>query len=62
MFPKLKSFLAGQKYKSRQALVSAIRHYLITLPNSANRDAFKKWKHRLKLCISTHGQFFEGMK
>ena len=62
LFPKLKAFLAGQKYQSRQALGSAIHQYLITVPKSAYRDAFKKWIHRLKLCISSHGEYFEGMK
>ena len=60
--PKLKAFLARRKYQSRQALGSAIHQYLITVPKSAYRDAFKKWIHRLKLCISSHGEYFEGMK
>ena len=47
LFPKLKAFLAGRKYQSRQALGSAIHQYLITVPKSAYRDAFKKWIHRL---------------
>ena len=62
LFPKLKSFLAGRKYQSRQALGSAFHQYLITVPKSAYHDAFKKWIHRLKLCISSHGEYFEGMK
>ena len=62
LFPKLKAFLAGRKYQSRQALGSAIHQYLITVPKSAYRDAFKKWIHRLKLCISSHGEYFKGMK
>ena len=62
LFPKLKAFLAGRKYQSRQALGSAIHQYLITVPKSAYRDAFKKWIHRLKLCISSPGVYFEGMK
>ena len=62
LFPKLKAFLAGRKYQSRQALGSAIHQYLITVPKSAYRDAFKKWIHRLKFCISSHGEYFEGMK
>ena len=62
LFPKLKAFLAGRKYQSRQALGSAIHQYLITVPKSAYRDAFKKWIHRLKLCISSHREYFEGMK
>ena len=62
LFPKLKAFLAGWKYQSRQALGSAIHQYLITVPKSAYRDALKKRIHRLKLCISSHGEYFEGMK
>ena len=62
LLPKLKAFLAGRKYQSRQALGSAIHQYLITVPKSAYRDAFKKWIHRLKLCISSHGEYFKGMK
>ena len=62
LFLKLKAFLAGRKYQSRQALGSAIHQYLITVPKSAYRDAFKKWIHWLKLCISSHGEYFEGMK
>ena len=62
LFPKLKAFLAGRKYQSRQALGSAIHQYLISVPESAYLDAFKKWIHRLKLCISSHGEYFEGMK
>ena len=62
LFPKLKAFLAGRKYQSRQALGSDIHQYLITVPKSAYRGAFKKWIHRLKLCIFSHGEYFEGMK
>ena len=62
LFPKLKAFLAGRKYQSQQALGSAIHQYLVTVPKSTYRDAFKKWIHRLKLCISSHGEYFEGMK
>ncbi|XP_060080781.1 histone-lysine N-methyltransferase SETMAR-like [Ylistrum balloti] len=62
LFPKLKSFLAGRKYTSRQALGAVIHQYLITVPKSAYSDAFRKWIHRLKLGISSHGEYFEGMK
>ena len=62
LFPKLKNFLSGRKYRSRQALGSAVYQCLRTIPESSYRDAFKKWIHRLKLCISHHGEYFEGMK
>ena len=53
---------SADKCLSRQALGSAIHQYLITVPKSAYLDAFRKWIHRLKLCISSHGEYFEGMK
>ena len=62
LFATLKSFLAGRKYQSRHALGSAMHQYLITVPKSAYRDAFKKWIHWLKLCISSHGGYIESMK
>ena len=62
LFPKLKKFLSGRRYLSRQALGSAIHQYLRSIPKSVYRDAFKKWINRLKLCISHHGEYFEGMK
>ena len=36
--------------------------FLFALPKSAYLDAFRKWIHQLKLCISSHGDYFEGMK
>lgn len=61
LFPKLKKFLSGRRYKSRQALGSAVSQCLRGIPKSAYRDAFQKWIQRLKLCISNHGEYFEGM-
>ena len=45
LFPKLKTFLAGWRCRSRQALGSAIYKYLTSIPKSAYRDAFRKWIH-----------------
>ena len=60
LFSKLKSVLAGRKYRSRPALGSALHQYLITVSKSAYRDAFKKWINRLNL--SNHGEYLKGMK
>ena len=59
---EIESIPCWAKYQSRQALGSSIHQYLITVPKLAYCDAFKKWIHRLKLCISSHGEYFEGMK
>ena len=63
LFPKLKSFLAGRKDQSRQALRSTIHQYLITVPKSAYRDTSRKWIHiHMKSCISSDEEYFAGMK
>ena len=62
LFPKLKNFLSGRRYRSRQALGSAVHQYFQGIPKAEYRDAFRKWIHRLKLCISNRGEYFEGMK
>ena len=62
LFPKLKTSLSGQRYQSRQTLGSAVYQYLTSIPKSAYRDAFRKWTRRLYLFISSHGDYFEGMK
>ena len=62
LFQKLKSFLAWRRYQSRQMLESAVYQYLTSIPKSAYHDTFWKSNHQLKLCISSHGEYFEGMK
>ena len=59
---KLKAFLAAWRYRTRQMLGSAIYQYLTSIPKSASCDAFQQWIHQLKLCISSHGDYFEDMK
>ena len=56
-FPKLKTFLSGRRYRSRQSIRSDVYQYLTNIPKSAYRNVFWKWIHRLKLCISSHGEW-----
>jgi hypothetical protein len=51
LFSKIKKVLCGRRYKSQQALGSAMSQCLRGLPNSADRDAFYTRIYRLKLCI-----------
>lgn len=62
LFPKIKKFLSGRRYKSRQAIGSAVSQCLRDIPKSAYRDAFLKWIQRLKLCISNHGEYYHRGK
>ena len=64
LFPKLKTILAGWRYRSRQdwRLYLPYAGTLPGYPKSAYCETFRKWIHRLKICISSHGDYFEGMK
>jgi histone-lysine N-methyltransferase SETMAR len=60
LFPKLKFHLSGKKYKSRNALGSAIYQYLISIPIEEYENCFEKLIDRLKTCIRVEGEYFEG--
>ena len=60
LFLKLKTFLAGRRYQARHAIVSAVYQYLTRMPESAYHDVFRKSIYRLKLPISSHGDYFYG--
>ena len=60
LFPKLKFHLSGTKYKSRNALGSAIYQYLMSIPIQEYEHCFQKWIDRLKRCINAEGEYFEG--
>ena len=60
LFPKLKFHLSGKKYKSRNAIGSAIYQYLMSIPIQEYENCFQKWIDRLKTCIRAEGEYFEG--
>ena len=60
LFPKLKFHLSGKRYKSRNALGSAIYQYLMSIPIQEYENCFQKWIDRLKTCIRAEGEYFEG--
>jgi len=62
LFPRLKKYLTGRKYKPRKDLRSAIVQCLKGIHTKDYETAFKNWIKRLKLCITHKGEYFEGIR
>ena len=62
LFPRLKMYLTGRKYKTRKDLGSAIFQCLKGIHRKDYETAFKNWIKRLKLCITHKGEYFEGIR
>ncbi|GFR59176.1 transposase [Elysia marginata] len=61
LFPILKDRLAGRKFDRIQDLVKAVNLELRTILEEDYEGAFRKWQIRLKRCIESHGEYFEGL-
>lgn len=61
LFPKLKKHLSGRRYRSRHALGSAVYQCMLGIPENEYENAFKNWIKRLRLCVQSKGDYFEGM-
>lgn len=62
LFPKLKFQLSGKRYKSRNALGSAVYQYLMSVPIKEYELCFQSWIERLKRCVQVGGEYFEGQR
>lgn len=62
LFPRLKKHLSGRRYGSRLSLGAGIYQCLMSIPKTDYELPFQKWIKRLKLCISSGGEYFEGLK
>ncbi|GFR59425.1 transposase [Elysia marginata] len=61
LFPILKDRLAGRKFDCTQGLTKAVNLELPTIPEEDYQGVFWKWQIRLKRCIESHGEYFEGL-
>ena len=61
LFPILKDRLAGRKFDRIQDLAKAVNSELRTIPEEDYQGVFRKWQIRLKRCIESHGEYFEGL-
>jgi len=59
LFPKLKLFLAGQRFSSNQEAISAVEGYFADLTKNHYRDGIMVLEHRCNKCISLKGDYVE---
>ncbi|GFR75055.1 transposase [Elysia marginata] len=61
LFPILKDRLAGRKFDRIQDLAKAVNSELRTIPEEDYQGVLREWQIRLKHCIESHGECFEGL-
>jgi histone-lysine N-methyltransferase SETMAR len=59
LFPKLKLFLAGQRFFSNQEPIVAVEGYFADLTKNHYRDGIMELEHRWNKCISLKGDYVE---
>jgi hypothetical protein len=58
-FPKLKLFLAGQRFSSNQEAIAAVAEYFADLMKNRYRDGIMALEHRWNKCISLKEDYVE---
>jgi histone-lysine N-methyltransferase SETMAR len=59
LFPKLKLFLAGQRFSSNQEAIAAVGEYFADLMKNHYRDGIMALEHCSNKCISLKGDYVE---
>jgi len=59
LFPKLKLFLAGQRFSSNQKGIAAVEGYFADLTKNHYRDGIMAVEHGRNKCISRKGDYVE---
>jgi len=62
LFPKLKLFLAGQRFSSNLEATAAVEGYFADLTKNHYRDGIIALEHRWNKCISLKGDYVEKLK
>jgi histone-lysine N-methyltransferase SETMAR len=60
LFPKLKLFLAGQRFSSNQEAIAAVEGYFAHIMKNHYRDGIMALEHRWNKCISLKGDYVEN--
>ncbi|EFN63457.1 Histone-lysine N-methyltransferase SETMAR, partial [Camponotus floridanus] len=59
LFPNLKKYLGGKKYKSNAEVENAVNQYFSGLDNQFFSDGLKGWEKRWTKCIELQGDYVE---
>jgi hypothetical protein len=57
LFPKLKLFLAGQRFSLNQEVIAAVEGYFADLTKNHYRDGIMALEHRWNKCINFKGDY-----
>jgi hypothetical protein len=60
IFPKLKLFLAGQRFSLNQEAIVAVEGYFADLVKNRYRDGIMALEHRWNKCMSLKGDYVEN--
>jgi len=59
LFPKLKLFLAGQRFSSNQEAIAVVEGYFADVTKNYYRDGIMALENRWNKCISLKGDYVE---
>jgi histone-lysine N-methyltransferase SETMAR len=59
LFPKLKLFLAAQRFSSNQEVIAAVEGYFANLTKNHYRNRIMALEHHWNKCISLKGDYVE---
>jgi hypothetical protein len=59
LFPKLKLFLAGQRFSSNQEAIAAVEGHFADLTKNHYRDGIMALEHRWNKCVSLKEDYVE---
>jgi len=62
LIPKLKLFVAGQRFSSNRKVIAAVEGYFADLTKNHYRDGIMALEHRWNKCISVKGDYVEKEK
>jgi hypothetical protein len=62
LFPKLKIFLAGQRFSLTQKAIAAVERYFVDLTKNHYRNGIMALEHRWNKCVSRKGDYVEKQK
>jgi transposase len=60
LFPNIKSVLKGTQFLSVEDVKVKTTEILNSLTENDMQNCFERWQHRMKLCVNSEGNYFEG--
>ena len=62
LFPKLKFHVKGRHFGTVEYIEKAVTDQLKAIPVSDYKRCYEKWEQRLRRCVASQGNYFEGDK